>query len=96
MSNSLPNPHAKRDLGKYEGNFYRERLDHSDRCECVDCKDDCDLHEVAEGTEIKIGRKGILVSECRKCGNDILAKEIDHEWFKDCDEVVVLEWEVME
>jgi len=54
----------------------------------------CD-HEVAEGTDIKLDKNGYLVSTCAVCGREIWADRIDHEYYEESAEIVVLNWEVM-
>jgi hypothetical protein len=53
----------------------------------------CD-HEVSEKQVIKHDTEGHIISKCRLCDRRIWAKKIDHEYFKDTGEIVVLEWEV--
>jgi len=55
----------------------------------------CD-HEVGEDTNIELSDSGYLTSTCRLCDRLIYAVDIDHEYFKDSNELVVLEWRDLE
>lgn len=54
-------------------------------------KQDCD-HEVAASQDIVIAGSGHIMSKCANCRNEIWAAQIDHEYYKDSGEIVVLEW----
>lgn len=52
-------------------------------------------HEVAEGTDIKLDKNGYLVSTCTVCDREIFADRIDHGYYEESAEIVVLNWEAM-
>jgi hypothetical protein len=54
----------------------------------------CD-HEVIESEDIVVEGPGHIMSTCANCQREIWAKEIDHEYFKDSGEIVILNWEVL-